>query len=572
MTEDANLELIRLIEVLQETQQRILTLTDGHVDAVVPASGELLLLPETQVHFRDQAAAYRAFAVERNAILDALPTHVALLNPPGTIRVVNAAWHALAQDMSGLPGHAVGESYFDFWRLEGMFGDVDTNAVIVGISAVLTREQGQFHTEYCLSGVPSRPWFRLVVSPLADSAETGVVVMHIDITDQKAKEEQIHQMQRLDALGQLTGGVAHDFNNLLTVIMGNGEALLASLADEEPRHGWAELIVMASEKGAALTNRLLAFARRQALAPERVDTRELLASAAMLLRRTIGEHVRIVLPSGTDPYYVLADPSQLENAVINLCLNARDAMPQGGVIKVGLAHIEVTAVTSPPAPDLLPGAYVELTVSDNGCGMDDATLARSFEPFFTTKQAGKGSGLGLSVVYGFLKQSSGAVSIVSKVGVGTDVRLWLPCAEICPIVSDAPKPPMPLRTAERILLAEDDEMVSLSVCQLLASLGYRVVAVPTAVEALALLQQDAGFDLLFTDIVMPGGMNGLELVEAARKLHPGLQVLLTSGYADALDQATRAQFAANLLPKPYKRNVLATKLEALLHRMERRRP
>lgn len=564
LTEDANIELIRLIELLQETQQRILSLTDGHVDAVVPASGMLLLLPETQMHFRDQAMAYQAFAAERSSILDALPAHVALLNAKGEIRAVNASWLAFAGALNNVSGYAVGESYFDFWKMGKVFGDVDAALVISGVESVLQRKQRQFHFEYCLPVLASRPWFRLVVAPLADKTEHGAVVMHIDITDQKAKDEQIRQMQRLDALGQLTGGVAHDFNNLLTVIMGNGEALLASLENDEIRRGWAELVVMASERGAALTNRLLAFARRQALAPERVDLRALIAGMAKLLRRTIGEHVTIVLPSGEGPYHVLADPSQLENALINLCLNARDAMPKGGVITIGIDQAEVAAAGPLPPPDLQPGSYVELTVTDNGCGMDQLTSARAFEPFFTTKPAGRGSGLGLSAVYGFIRQSSGAISIVSEVGIGTKVRLWLPRADICISPIEAQHRSDPQGSAERILLVEDDDMVSQYVRQQLDNLGYRVVAVSTAAEALARFQDDGGFDLLFTDIIMPGGMNGLELVDAARKLRPGLRFLLTSGYADALDEAARAQYTANLLPKPYRRGTLALKLDTLL--------
>ncbi|MBB1251407.1 PAS domain-containing protein [Rhizobium sp. G21] len=447
--EDFDDELARLVERLQETQQQILALTNGLVDAVMPASGNLLLLPETQTHFRDQALAYQAFAAEQPAILDALPAHVALLSATGEVRAINAVWLAFAQTLSKGPGLAVGENYFDFWKPGAIFGGVDVASVASGVKAVLSREQSQFAAEYRIEGLASRPWFRLIVAPLAESAEKGAVVMHVDITDQKANEEQIRQMQRLDALGQLTGGVAHDFNNLLMVIMGNGEALLASLEHDEERRGSAELIVMASERGAALTNRLLAFARRQTLAPQAIDLRELLAGIEMLLRRTIGENVRIVLPTGIESHSVLADRSQLENAVINLCLNARDAMPKGGAVTMGLEAVDVTAMDMPGKPDLPPGRYVALTVSDTGCGMDAATLARALEPFFTTKPAGKGSGLGLSVVFGFIKQSGGNVSIASTPDVGTAVRLWLPRADI--VVSPEPPPGRPTRQVPTIV-------------------------------------------------------------------------------------------------------------------------
>nr|WP_269456052.1 ATP-binding protein [Rhizobium quercicola] len=541
-----------------------MTLTDGLVDAVVPASGHLLLLPETQTHFRDQAIVYQAFAAERTAILDALPAHVALLSATGEIRTVNAVWLDFAERISTMPGLAVGTAYADFWRVPDAFGTLDTQAVRASVAAVLGRERRLYDVEYCLHLSPSKPWFRLVVASLADDAERGAVVMHIDITEQKANEEKVRQMQRLDALGQLTGGVAHDFNNLLMVIMGNGEALLNSLSDDEQRRDWAELIVLASEKGAALTNRLLAFARRQALVPETIDLSALLAGIVQLLHRTIGEHIAITVPTIDGPRHVDADRSQLENAVINLCLNARDAMPQGGAITLSLTDRAIHPGDRPPAVDLPPGSYVMLTVSDTGCGMDAATLMRSCEPFFTTKAMGKGTGLGLSVVYGFIKQSNGAISIDSTVGAGTDVHLWLPRvsqpaarADVGAMVTDAAK-------GRRILLAEDDPLVARSVRQQLIGFGYEVVSVSNGHEALGYLARDAAFDLVFTDIVMSGGVSGLELVRDAGRLYPHLKFLLTSGYADALDDALRARLAGNLLAKPYKRSALAEKLDAVL--------
>ncbi|WP_337271217.1 ATP-binding protein [Oryzifoliimicrobium ureilyticus] len=564
LVESGTDELTRLIELLQETQQRIITLTDGLVDAVMPASGNLLLLPNTQTHFRDQAIAYQAFAAERSAILDALPAHVALLNATGEIRSGNAVWLSFAERLSAMPGLAVGSVYADFWSIPEAFRNVDAAGVRVGIAAVLSRKRGLFDVEFCLHLLPSKPWFRLVVASLADDAERGAVVMHIDITGQKANEEKVRQMQRLDALGQLTGGVAHDFNNLLMVIMGNSEALLDSLAEDEQRRDWAELIVLASEKGAALTNRLLAFARRQALAPETIDLSALLAGVVQLLQRTIGEHISITVSAFDGPCHVHADRSQLENAVINLCINARDAMLQGGTITINLASRDILPEDKPPAADLASGDYVVLTVSDTGSGMDAATLMRSCEPFFTTKPMGKGTGLGLSVVYGFIKQSNGAISIDSTVGEGTDVHLWLPrVPEAATKVAPSSLPNQGVK-GERILLAEDDPLVARSVCQQLVGFGYRVETVSSGAEALAYLAQDAAFDLVFTDIVMPGGVGGLELAREAGRLYPHLKFLLTSGYADALDDALRVRLAGNLIAKPYKRSALGEKLDALL--------
>ena len=380
----------------------------------------------------------------------------------------------------------------------------------------------------------------------------------------------LRQSQKMEAVGQLTGGVAHDFNNLLTVILGNAELVADALADRPRLRQMVEMTAKAAERGAELTGRLLAFSRRQPLDPRPSDINRLIADMDPMLRRTLGEHIEIELVRGGGLWTAMVDPGQLENAILNLCLNARDAMPSSGRLTIETANAHLDADYAAGQAELEPGQYVMVAVSDTGTGMDAATLERAFEPFFTTKDVGKGSGLGLSMIYGFVKQSKGHVRIYSEPGLGTTVRLYLPRA----VAEDGAGAPVPAHAAAdaaaergsgRILLVEDDALVRENSAAQLTSLGYAVVAVGSAPEALAVLEKDAAFDLLFTDIVMPGGMNGRALAERALKLRPGLPVLYTSGYTEnAIVHHGRLDRGVELLAKPYRRQDLAAKVRAVL--------
>jgi PAS domain S-box-containing protein len=388
-----------------------------------------------------------------------------------------------------------------------------------------------------------------------------------DITERLALEEQLRQAQRLEAVGQLTGGVAHDFNNLLTVIMGNAELIVEELADHDQLRPLAEMIGSAAQHGAELTQRLLAFARRQALDPRPVNVNALAAGMNNLLRRTLGEHIEIEIDYAADPWHALVDPAQLESALLNLCLNARDAMPHGGRLTIETANVRIDAEYAEQQVEVLPGQYIMLAVSDTGTGIAQEHLARIFEPFFTTKKKGEGTGLGLSMVYGFVKQSSGHVNITSAPGKGTTVRLFLPRAQ-----SEASQPGAAVERYRNeasaqgtILLVEDDELVRQYARQSLAGMGYTVLAAATGAEALAILRERDDIVLLFTDIVMPGGMSGRELVDVAQRERPGLKVLYTSGYTDnAIVHHGRLDPGVHLLTKPYRRADLARKIRELL--------
>jgi len=400
--------------------------------------------------------------------------------------------------------------------------------------------------------------------------DSGTVVRMIgsivDVTEKVRLEAQLRQAQRLDAIGKLTGGIAHDFNNLLTVILGNAETLSHRLENQPKLYALADMTRTAAERGAALTGRLLSFARRQPLDPKPTDVNRQIAEMDPLLRRTLGEHIEIETVRGGGLWNALIDAAQLESAILNLCINARDAMPQGGRLTIETANVHLDGDYSALHPEVAEGHYVMVAVSDTGTGMTPDVMARAFEPFFSTKDVGKGSGLGLSMVYGFAKQSRGHVKIYSEPGEGTSVKLYLPRAivEELPGAERLDKSALP-RGHERILLVEDDDLVRLHVTHQLEGLGYNVHSVHNGVEAHALLKTRGDFDLLFTDVVMPGGLNGRQLADAVAKLHPALPVLFTSGYTEnAIVHHGRLDPGVNLLNKPYRLHDLATKVRVAL--------
>src|SRR5258708_7657327 len=341
-----------------------------------------------------------------------------------------------------------------------------------------------------------------------DGASIFVGIIH-DLTARKLTEQQLQQAQKMEMVGQLSGGIAHDFNNLLTVIVGNAEHLSDQLKSRQDLRRFADDICQSGERGAELTQRLLAFSRRQLLKPLAIDCHELLDSMHKLLRRTLRENIEINTAFHPDTILTFADRAQLESAVLNLALNAQDAMPIGGHLTVSTSLASFDGQHRNLHPEIEPGEYAVIAVTDDGEGMRPEVVARAFEPFYTTKEVGKGSGLGLSMIYGFVKQSNGHVSIYSEPGLGTTVRIYLPH-----VASDAPgsEKIRPNEDAipkghETILIAEDDPFVRSSVIQRVEALGYKVVAAMNGNDALLKLRANPEIDMLFTDIVMPGGMN-----------------------------------------------------------------
>lgn len=387
-----------------------------------------------------------------------------------------------------------------------------------------------------------------------------------DVSERRVMEERMRHSQKLETVGQLTGGVAHDFNNLLTVILGNAEILSESLAGDDSLKALADMTASAAERGAELTNRLLAFARQQTLQPRWVNLNEVLEGIEGLLRRTLSEEIEVAIRPAANVPSVEVDPGQLEAALLNLAVNARDAMPEGGHLLVEVQKAELDESYTNTQPDVAPGAYVVLSVSDTGEGMSADTLEHAFEPFYTTKDVGKGSGLGLSMVYGFMKQSGGHARIYSEVGQGTTVRLYFPQAQgTVPDKSPEQAGRESPGGQEHILVVEDDELVRKHLVGLLSELNYRVTDSGDAASALQILKQQEDIDLLFTDVIMPGGMNGPDLAREASVHYPGLKVLFTSGYTEnTFLQDGRLEPGVHLLSKPYRRQELAEKLREVL--------
>jgi len=378
-------------------------------------------------------------------------------------------------------------------------------------------------------------------------------------------EQQFRQAQKMEAVGRLAGGVAHDFNNLLTVITGYAELLLAGRNPEAERNALEE-IQRAAERGGALTHQLLAFSRGQPFAPRTVELNTLIVKMQKMLSRLIGEDIELITVAGADPAIVRTDPGQLEQVVMNMVVNARDAMPGGGKLILETANAEVDQTYAGPNVDLKPGSYLVLAISDTGMGMDSETLLHLFEPFFTTKAPGKGTGLGLATAYGIVKQSGGAISVYSEPGRGTTVKIYLPSAEAkAAAEAEEQSPAEALRGSETILVLEDEARVRKLVCGVLAGRGYRVLEAVRGEEAVRIAAEHHDrIDLLLTDVVMPE-MSGPQVLEQMRARHPEMKVLFMSGYTDeAMMHHGILDSGAPFLQKPFLPETLARKVREAL--------
>ncbi|WP_044586520.1 ATP-binding protein [Bradyrhizobium sp. LTSPM299] len=406
-------------------------------------------------------------------------------------------------------------------------------------------------------------------------AEEGRQRQHSEVQLQRfreaeANESKIRQAQKMEAVGQLTGGIAHDFNNILTVITGTIDILADAVTHNRQLAEITGLIREAAERGASLTRHLLAFARRQPLQPTDVDVNALIVDAIELLRPTIGDHVDIDFRPAPGLPRALVDSNQLVTAIINLALNARDAVRKGGTLRIETCAAELKPADVHGHDGLVAGDYVAITLIDNGEGIAEADLAKVFEPFFTTKQVGKGTGLGLSMVYGFVKQSNGHIVLDSEVGRGTRVMLYLPRAAVTSQAGIAQPRQPDLRGAQEIVLVvEDDRLVRSYVLTQIESLGYTTLSASNGPEALAVLESGAPVDLLFTDVIMPGLMNGRDLATEAERRRPDLRVLFTSGYTEnAIDHDGKLDEGILFLAKPYSRAELARMLRVALRESE----
>ena len=476
----------------------------------------------------------------------------------GACKAANPTWE---RELGHAPDALLGAAFEslvepdDRGEVRGCFEELLAGAPTVTFDCRMARADGE-HRLITWTGV---------------ATDTGVYCTGRDITDQRRTEEALRQAQKMEAVGQLTGGLAHDFNNLLAGVSGALELIGTRVA--QGRAGEVERYVDvaqgAARRAASLTHRLLAFSRRQTLDPRPTDANVLVAGMEELIRRTVGPAVTVEVVRASGLWPTLVDPPQLENALLNLCINARDAMPEGGRLTIETANSWLDATTA-RVHDLSPGQYVSLSVTDTGVGMAPDVIAKAFDPFFTTKPIGEGTGLGLSMIYGFAKQSGGQVRIYSEVGQGTTLRLHLPrhLGEAEPVDALAPLSAPPRAEAgETVLVVDDEPTVRLLVTEVLQDLGYAALEASDSAAGLRVLQSDARIDLLITDVGLPGGMNGRQMVDAARGRRADLKVLFITGYAEnAVLNGGRLEPGMAVMTKPFVIETLAARIREMIAR------
>ncbi len=507
----------------------------------------------------------RIQTIKMDAIITGMPDGMMLLDPD--LKLVE--WNTRFPEFAGVPKELLrtGLDFSHILRAQaaaGEFGPVD-------VETEVTRRMDLLRSGGSTGAIErTRPDGGTLELRRRALSGGGFVTLYTDITKRRQAENQLRQAQKMEAVGHLTGGVAHDFNNLLMVILGNLELAQHSLeiSDLLRAQRKIETAQGGAQRAATLTRRLLAFARRQSLEPQPVDVNKVVSGMSEIIRHSIGRGIELETVLAGGLWNAVVDPNQLENALLNLAINGRDAMPLGGKITIETANTFLDVAYAAGHVEVTPGQYVMVAVSDGGTGMTADDAAQAFEPFFTTKEIGKGSGLGLSQVFGFIKQSSGHVKIYSEVGAGTTVKLYLPRLTVdnpSVIESDAPKPELPrARDKERILAVEDDSDVLAYSIDALEALGYQVFGVRDAASALMALDAHPEIALLFTDVELPG-LNGPELVEQALERRPGLAVLYTTGYtANAILHRGILDRGVQSLNKPFNLVELATTMREVL--------
>jgi PAS domain S-box-containing protein len=490
-------------------------------------------------------------------VTDNIPALVAYIDMDQRLRFVNKPY---ADFFGGTPERLIGKS------LREMRGEEAYQNALPNIERVLAGEATTVEEVRQFQDGKSADWRVTRIPHFGDDGEIlGYFVIIFDITDDRRREMQLRQSQRMEVVGQLTGGVAHEFNNLLMVVLGNLELIEDGFGDEESRRRLLEAAKKAAIRGGDLTQRLLAFSRRQDLRAKSIDLNELVEGLVDMSRRTLGESVTVVVESAVDLWSVVADEGQVEAALLNFQINARDAMPNGGKLTIRTANAVIGAGDIPAGADARPGEYVLLEVSDTGHGMEPEVIERAFEPFFTTKKIGEGTGLGLSMAYGFAEQSGGFLAIESEIGRGTSLRLYLPRAEIVAKDHVSTDEAMTVEPGTgTILVVEDDSDVRDLVVHMLRELEYRVLEAEDGPDALSVLENSAQIDILFTDVVLPGDMNGTEIARRALAKLPDLKVMLTTGYAEnTLGDLTLGGAISGIIRKPYRKGELAEALARL---------
>jgi PAS domain S-box-containing protein len=522
---------------------------------------------ERTAHLQEANEEIRHTVAVLNNIINSMGDAVVVTDRAMSIVLMNSA----ARDFLGLSEDV---SPKDWPRLYRIFLPDEVTPVAFEDGAVARASRGEAvdNLELFVRRHGEEVGIHLLVSgrPLRDQdgAVTGAVMVYRNITESRETERRLRHIHKMDAIGQLTGGVAHDFNNILTVVTGTIDILAGAVAHDPKLTAIARLIDDAAERGAELTGRLLAFARRQPLQPRPTDVNQLVVDSARLLQATLGEQVEVESMLEEKTWLAQVDPSQLTAALLNLAVNARDAMPGGGKLTLETGNVHLDQAYADTNIDVRPGPYVVVAVSDTGTGIPSELRDKVFEPFFTTKEPGKGTGLGLSMVYGFVKQSNGHIKIYSEEGHGTSIKLYLPRAEGHADQREDVSAAAHLKGGpESILVVEDDQLVRDYVVAQLGQLGYTTMTAENAAKALAIVDSGVGINLLFTDVVMPGGMNGRQLAEEVTRRRPSIKVLFTSGYTEnAIVHHGRLDAGVLLLAKPYRKANLARMIRIALER------
>jgi PAS domain S-box-containing protein len=511
-------------------------------------------------------------------LLESTPDAMVIVDQDGIITLVNAgaetAFGYSREELVGKPvemlvPQRLQEQHVD--HRAQFLADPRARLMGTGLELLGRRKDGtEFPVEVSLSPHRTADGL-LILSAIRDITERkqAEAALAHEREERERTEEILHHAQKMEVLGQLSGGLAHDFNNMLGVIVGSLEILQRRLRTDDPKvFEPIETAMQAAERSAVLTHRLLAFSRQQPLEPKPFDVNRLVSGMSSLLNRTLGEGVAIETVLSAGLWTVSADVNQLENALLNLAVNARDAMPNGGKLTIETANVDLDEAYAAAHTEVSPGQYVMLAVSDTGIGMDQETIDKCFEPFFTTKGPQHGTGLGLSQVYGFVKQSGGHIKIYSEVGQGTTVKLYLPRHMAEDITRAVEVSALPASTSPReatILVVEDNELLLASVATMLRDQGYRVLTAPDAAAAFQLLEADPNIKLLFTDVVLPLGVNGRQLADEARRRWPTLLVLFTTGYTrNAIIHQGRLDPGVDLIIKPFTYTALLAKIQNVL--------
>src|ERR1700730_3296076 len=499
------------------------------------------------------------------AYFDVSPEYLFLLRLTADDRLIFEDVNPAGADLYGLSrDEIIGRTAIDIDSEEGA-DTINRN----GRMALLSDKTVTYEISRTFNSRP-RCTINIIVAPVVVSENGGFVLMcGRDLTEQRHAEEALRQSQKMEAIGQLTGGIAHDFNNLLAAVMGSLELMQSRIARGRVNeiHRYVVTAQQAGKRAAALTHRLLAFSRRQTLSPTLTDLNHLVKSMEDLIRRTIGQQIELKVMAAGGLWMTQVDQNQLENALLNLCINARDAMPDGGRVTVETANFSIDERMSSEA-DMSPGQYVALSVSDTGSGMTREVMSRAFDPFFTTKPMGSGTGLGLSMIYGFAKQSGGQVRIYSEVGRGAMVCIYIPRfvndgapARVAAGLVAAPQ----ATPGQAVLVVDDEELVRLLITDVLEDLGYSSLEAGDAQSGLRILRSNARIDLLVTDVGLPVGMNGRQLAEAARMLRPDLKILFITGYAEnAAISHGRLESGMQILIKPFAMEALGATVSDMI--------